>query len=150
MCKRKDLGELQPLPDIQQNPKQQLTKCIKDFIYEHESEENTKYIINGKLKDVEKIWNNFIKLLIVNKVSIPKFPIWTDWWDNEFEENDTLESNTKSLNKFNLLEFLRSINPPTLKHTSKSIVEALMLGITVKPFFNRTIPLTKSLSLITW
>ena len=88
MCKRKDLGELQPLPDIQQNPKQQLTKCIKDFIYEHESEENSKYIINGKLKDVEKIWNNFIKLLIVNKVSIPKFPIWTDWWDKEFLKTD--------------------------------------------------------------
>jgi DNA (cytosine-5)-methyltransferase 1 len=76
------------LPVIQQNPKPQLTTYIKDFIYEHESEENSKYIINGKLKDVEKIWNNFIKLLIVNKVSIPKFPIWTDWWDNEFLKTD--------------------------------------------------------------
>ena len=88
MCKRKDLGELQPLPEIEKNPKQKLTNSIKDFIYENESEENDKYKINGKLKDVEKIWDNFIKLLIVNKVSIPKFPIWTDWWDKKFEESD--------------------------------------------------------------
>lgn len=47
-----------------------------------------KNYINRKLKDVEKIWDNFIKLLIVNKVSIPKFPIWTDWWDNEFSKTD--------------------------------------------------------------
>ena len=88
MCKRKDLGELQSLPVIEQKPKQKLTKYIKDFIYEHESQENTKYIINSKLKDVEKIWDNFIKLLIVNNVSIPKFPIWTDWWDNDFLRTD--------------------------------------------------------------
>ena len=88
MCKRKDLGELQPLPYIQQNPKQFLTNYIKNFICEHETEENSKYIINGKLKEVEKIWDNFIKLLIENKVSIPKFPIWTDWWDNNFLKTD--------------------------------------------------------------
>jgi DNA (cytosine-5)-methyltransferase 1 len=88
MCKRKDLGTLQPLPDIPQKPKQNLTKYIKDFIHDDETEENSKYIINSKLKDVETIWDSFIKILIENKVSIPKFPIWTDWWDNKFLKTD--------------------------------------------------------------
>jgi hypothetical protein len=59
-----------------------LTNHIK-FIYECEVEENKKYKITGKTKDVELVWDNFIKLMIKTE-SIPKFPIWTDWWDNEF------------------------------------------------------------------
>jgi hypothetical protein len=34
------------------------------------------------------VWDNFIKLMIKNGIPIPKFPIWTDWWDNEFLETD--------------------------------------------------------------
>ena len=41
------------------------------------------------MKDVEKIWDNFIKLLIQKKIKIPKFPIWTDWWDNNIDSNKT-------------------------------------------------------------
>lgn len=88
MCKRKDLGNLPNLPQIPSNPKLSLTKSIKDFIYEYDKEENKKYIIDGKLKYVEKIWNNFIKILIENNKIIPKFPIWTDWWDNQLNTND--------------------------------------------------------------
>ena len=85
MCKRKDIGELRPLPIIPRNPKQNLTKHIKDFLCDKKDTE--KYKISGKLKDVEIIWDAFIKLLIENKIDIPKFPIWTDWWDNIYEED---------------------------------------------------------------
>ena len=86
MCKRKDLGELPLLPDIPKNPKNNLTKHIKDIICSNN--ETNQYVIDGKMKDVEKIWDSFIKVLITNNVSIPKFPIWTDWWDNSFEPNN--------------------------------------------------------------
>ena len=83
MCKRKDLGELPPLPLIPKNQKLQLTKYIKDFILDSEKETNKKYEIDGKLKAVEKVWDEFLQLLIVNHITIPKFPLWTDWWDKE-------------------------------------------------------------------
>jgi DNA (cytosine-5)-methyltransferase 1 len=64
--------------------------AIKDFIFDADvdKKEAKKYKIDGKLKSVEGIWDNFIKLLINNSVDIPKFPIWTDWWDNEFKSDD--------------------------------------------------------------
>jgi len=84
MCKRKDLGELRTLPHIDKNPKQNLTCFVKDII--DENVEDVK--LTGKMKDVYLTWDNFIKLLDKNKIDIPKFPIWTDWWDNDFEETD--------------------------------------------------------------
>ena len=84
MCKRMDLGELLQLPKIDKNPKKNLTMLIKDII-----DKNTNDIkLTGKIKDVYLIWNNFIELFNKNNIDIPKFPIWTDWWDNEFEENN--------------------------------------------------------------
>jgi DNA (cytosine-5)-methyltransferase 1 len=97
MCKRKDLGNLPNLPQIPSNPKLSLTKNIKDFIYECDKEENKKYIIDGKLKYIEKIWNNFIEILIENNKIIPKFPIWTDWWDNQLNTNDLFYKKYTSL-----------------------------------------------------
>ena len=94
MCKRKDIGELRTLPIIPKNPKQKLTKYIKDFLCDKKDTE--KYIIDGKLKDVEIIWDAFIKLLIAYGIDIPKFPIWTDWWDNIYTEDDKMYIKYKS------------------------------------------------------
>ena len=52
MCKRKDLGQLPLLPDIPKNPKTNLTKYIKDFVCN--KKETIQYVIEGKMKDVEK------------------------------------------------------------------------------------------------
>jgi len=94
MCKRKDLGELPTLPIIPDKPKTNLTKYIKDFICDKKDTE--KYIIDGKMRDVESVWDLFVKLLIKNRIDIPKFPIWTDWWDNVFESNDPFYLKYKS------------------------------------------------------
>ena len=94
MCKRKDLGELPPLPVIPANPKSNLTKSISDFICD--KKETEKYIIDGKMKDVETIWNSFISILIKNKIDMPKFPLWSDWWDNVFEQNNEFYIKYKS------------------------------------------------------
>jgi len=69
MCKRKDLGELPKLPNISKRPK---VNNLKDYIISGEPN------LNDKMKEVEKVWNEFLKLKFGN---IPKFPIWTDWWD---------------------------------------------------------------------
>jgi DNA (cytosine-5)-methyltransferase 1 len=87
MCKRKDLGELPLLPLIPKNPKNYLTNTISSIIRVSEIETNNKYKITGKMKDVEEIWDKFIKLLILNKIQIPKYPIWTDWWDNNLDSD---------------------------------------------------------------
>ena len=77
-----DLGDLPIQPIIPKNPKQRLTRFIKDIMCT-ESVETIKYKLDGKMKDVECVWDQFIKLLIHHHISIPKFPIWTDWWDKE-------------------------------------------------------------------
>ena len=79
LCKRNDLGKLPELQNIPTNPKKTLTMQIKNII--DNSSDNSKYNIDEKLKDVEKIWNNFIKVILKNNITIPKFPIWTDIWD---------------------------------------------------------------------
>ena len=92
MCKRMDLGELPNLPEIDKNPKKNLTTFIKDIIDEKINGMN----LTGKMKDVNLIWNKFIQVLNENNIDIPKFPIWTDWWDNTFEENDEFYLKYKS------------------------------------------------------
>jgi DNA (cytosine-5)-methyltransferase 1 len=87
MCKRKDLGNLRDLPQIPKNPKLKLTFSVKDVIDNSNLELNKKYKLSGKMKDVESVWDEFIKLLINNKIAIPKFPVWTDWWDNDLNED---------------------------------------------------------------
>ena len=87
MCKRKDLGELPVLPQIPKNPKLTLEKNIADFICEDKTI-TKKYVIDGKLKTVECVWDAFIKIVAKHTIDMPKFPIWTDWWDNEFVETD--------------------------------------------------------------
>ena len=92
MCKRKDLGQLPTLPIIPKNPKKELTTHIKDIICDN----SKKYLIDNKLKDTENVWNSFLKILIDNNIDIPKYPIWTDWWDNEFEQTDAFYIKYKS------------------------------------------------------
>jgi len=71
MCKRKDLGELQSLPDITKRPR---VDNLSDYIT-HGKPPN----LSPKMQEVEKVWDEFIAL----GLPIPKFPLWTDWWDRE-------------------------------------------------------------------
>ena len=102
LCKRKDLGELPELPLITK-------KCIKKTALSSIIEDNVskKYNINEKLKVTEYIWNEFINLCNLNNVDIPKFPIWTDWWDSD-GINTTITKIDKKLseeeNKKNILK----------------------------------------------
>jgi DNA (cytosine-5)-methyltransferase 1 len=53
MCKRMDLGELPELPEIDKNPKKNLTRFIKDVIDENSNDLK----LTGKMKDVNLIWD---------------------------------------------------------------------------------------------
>lgn len=78
LCKRKDLGELPKLPLISK-------KCIKKTILSNIIEDNVskKYNINEKFKVAESVWSEFIEICNLNNIEIPKYPIWTDWWDSD-------------------------------------------------------------------
>ena len=78
MCKRKDLGPLPELPSISNQNKKEtsLSSIVEDTV-------DSKYKISEKLLETEKVWNNFLNLCNKNNIPIPKFPIWTDWWDSD-------------------------------------------------------------------
>jgi DNA (cytosine-5)-methyltransferase 1 len=82
MCKRKDLGEMPPLPTIPTNPKRHLTASVSDFICDSEADEHQASRITGKLATVELVWDVFVRMMVDGGTRIPRFPIWTEWWDN--------------------------------------------------------------------
>lgn len=84
MCKKRELGPLPILPPINPSPKLGLTATIRDII-----EPGSHVEIDGKMKEVAHIWNNFINLIATSDIIMPKFPIWTDWWDNDLQSDAT-------------------------------------------------------------
>ena len=76
MCQRNDLGDLPVLPRIPKRSEIFLTKSVKDLVIEGES-----MPLNEKMETTAAVWDEFIQLLKPNNV--PKFPIWTDWWDSD-------------------------------------------------------------------
>lgn len=86
LCQRKDIGKLPNKPLVPKINKTKLKCSINDIIFD-DVEYNSKYTLTKKFKICEKIWNKFIHILQDNNIDIPKFPIWTDWWDSN--GNDT-------------------------------------------------------------
>ena len=94
MCKRKDLGSLPQLPEI---PKSKFGTNLKDILCDHDKNK-----ISGKLKVVEGVWDEFVRILVSNSVPMPKFPVWTDWWDGDGEgtASDTTEKKSAFYSKY--------------------------------------------------
>ena len=90
LCKRKDLGDLPELPLIS---KKNIKKTSLVDIIEDNCDE--KYNISGKMKITNNIWNDFLIILNKNNISVPKFPIWTDWWDSDGNETTITTYNKK-------------------------------------------------------
>ena len=86
LCKRTDLGDLPPRPTIPTKAValRALTRTLDSFVdARHNSRENE---IPEKLKEVKKVWNTFIQICHANSIKIPKYPIWTDWWDKDRQQ----------------------------------------------------------------
>lgn len=94
MCKRKDIGELPLLPEIS---KSKSGTSLKEVLCDHDNNK-----ISGKLKVVEEVWDEFVKILASNSVPVPKFPVWTDWWDGNGEDtaSDTPEKKSAFYSKY--------------------------------------------------
>ena len=90
LCKRKDCGRLPVLPTISSKNKKKT--CLSTIIEESVDE---KYNITGKMKVTEEVWDNFLTILTKNKIKVPKFPIWTDWWDSDGENTSVTKYNKK-------------------------------------------------------
>lgn len=82
MCIRSDLGTLPTLPRIPKKTEIKLTNDLTKIIYN--DDETEEYKIKGKQKNTEEVWDRFLKIMTSNNIQMPKFPIWTDWWDNDF------------------------------------------------------------------
>lgn len=86
LCKRKDLGDLQELPSI---TKENIKNTALVDIIENE-DVDIKYSLNAKMKVTESIWDEFLKICSTNGISVPKYPIWTDWWDGDGVANQKI------------------------------------------------------------
>jgi len=85
LCKREDLGPLPEFTPMEKNPKNSLRTHVSALIDESGVHAET---LPPKMVVTEKVWDAFVRTLRKKGVVIPKFPIWTDWWDNAFEETD--------------------------------------------------------------
>lgn len=93
MCKRKDLGSLNKIPPFSKEISSDIS--LESIIETKNKIQTQKYVIEGKLKATEIIWNNFLKICKTNNISIPKFPIWTDWWDSDGNNTKVTKYNKK-------------------------------------------------------
>lgn len=106
LCKRKDLGELQELPKI--SKKNIKPTRLESIIENLNEEEYNKYKITGKIKETELIWDNFLDICNKNSINIPKFPIWTDWWDSDGLNTNLTKYNNKLSEEDNLININNS------------------------------------------
>ena len=90
LCKRKDIGELHELPSISKN---NIKETSLESIIENTCDK--KYNISDKMEITHKIWDDFITILREKDLSIPKFPIWTDWWDSDGNNTSVTKHNKK-------------------------------------------------------
>lgn len=90
LCKRN--GSLPLLPTIS---KRNIQPTSLESILEKKVDE--KYRISGKLQTAHEVWNAFLIILKSNNIAIPKFPIWTDWWDSD-GNNTTVTKYNPNLN----------------------------------------------------
>lgn len=71
-------------PILPKNPKSLLTTTLSSVIspdcHEHRPQMTSKYLAT------RRVWNQFLRILHENHISIPKFPLWTDWWDKRIDE----------------------------------------------------------------
>jgi DNA (cytosine-5)-methyltransferase 1 len=98
---RKDIGVLPETPKIPKIVNADLNVRINDIIYDN-VEYNKTYKITEREENVIKIWDNFIDILNENKIVVPKFPIWTDWWDSDGDNTNICKVDNKITDEENL------------------------------------------------
>lgn len=86
------------LKDLPSRPLiKKLRNCSLKDIIEDSNEE--KYKLTDRMKAAEEVWDKFLKILKDNNIPVPKFPIWTDWWDSDGENTRVTKGNNKEVIK---------------------------------------------------
>tara|TARA_Y100001958_G_scaffold71691_1_gene48345 strand:+ start:108 stop:1529 length:1422 start_codon:yes stop_codon:yes gene_type:complete len=101
LCVRKDIDKLPELPKIPKIVKSELSVSINDIIHD-DTEYNKTYKITEREENIIKIWDNFIDILNKNEILVPKFPIWTDWWDSDGDNTNIYKINKNLTDEENL------------------------------------------------
>ena len=124
LCKRKDLGELKALPCI--SKKDCKPTSLESIIESGVVDE--KYWLSEKMKVVESVWGEFIEMCWDKGIKIPKFPIWTEWWDNEnaqYSGEEERESAIQFYQKYkNWIDKNREFYQKNKTHLSRWLVKA--------------------------
>lgn len=83
LAARNDLP-LAETPILPKNPKSLLTTTLDSVIspdsHEHRPPMTPKYLAT------RRVWNRFLHILHNNRIQIPKFPLWTNWWDKSLDD----------------------------------------------------------------
>lgn len=95
LCKREDLGVLPNIPDVFENIPTNVSTIIDNNI--------THSYLSDKLKTSSDVWDDFLSIMRTHNISIPKFPIWTDWWDSDGENTSITKRNPKLTDEQNTL-----------------------------------------------
>ena len=94
LCKRKDLGDLPECPECPEYPRVRGSsggrRCtsrhrvhLESILEPDDTMCGSKYLIQGKTLAARDVWNAFVHTCQENRIDIPRFPIWTDWWDGD-------------------------------------------------------------------
>lgn len=67
--------------------------CIESII---EKNPDSKMPLEPKYDECGRIWENFCIICKTHDIKIPRFPIWTDWWDKIISENDVFYKKYKN------------------------------------------------------
>ena len=78
-------------PSIQMKPQKTTIESIIDTNSIHKK-------IDKKYSECGIIWEKFCTILSKNNIKIPRFPIWTDWWDIENMDPKKIEDYKKYKN----------------------------------------------------
>ena len=113
MCKRKDLGDLPDLPKISKSLITETT--LKTIIVDNCDK---KYSLSAKNSVTEEVWDNFLEILKDNKIKVPKFPIWTDWWDSNGEGTSVTKEDPKLSKEENIINIKKKRDNFYLKYTA--------------------------------
>ena len=94
MCLRQDLGVLPTLPSISKanSLETNLASIIEDS---SSSTEMGTTDLSPKFEASKRVWNNFLNILGNANIKVPKFPLWTDWWDGDGENTNVTKINPK-------------------------------------------------------
>lgn len=89
---------LPPQVTLPKNPKANLITSLEDIM--NPADDTDRAPMTPKYLETRSAWNGFFETLKKAKVYVPKFPIWTDWWDRDVSQLDQSRQASPSLNEF--------------------------------------------------